>query len=170
MQLAWANVIAHWTASNDVVFGVTVSGRGSEVEEIGNIVGPTIATIPLRVRIEPNASIQNMLLAVQELTTEMKPFEQAGLQNIQKFSREAEVACKFQSQLVIQPPPNNDQSIFTTVESGSTLTNGLAAYLILLECHLPVQESRMELNLRFDNHVVQREEAQRMMQYFEHAL
>ena len=79
MQLAWANVIAHWTASNDVVFGVTVSGRGSEVEEIGNIVGPTIATIPLRVRIESNASIQNMLLAVQELTTTMKPFEQAGL-------------------------------------------------------------------------------------------
>ena len=170
VQLAWAIVIAHWTASNDVVFGVTVSGRGSEVEEIGNIVGPTIATIPLRVRIEPNASIQNMLLAVQELTTEMKPFEQAGLQNIQKFSREAEVACKFQSQLVIQPPPNNDQSFFTTVESGSTLTNGFAAYLILLECHLPAQGSRMELNLRFDNQVVQREEAQRMMQHFEHAL
>lgn len=51
IYLAWALLISHYTDSPDVVYGTTLSGRNTSVLIIENMVGQTITTLPLRVKL-----------------------------------------------------------------------------------------------------------------------
>ncbi|KAJ5301395.1 nonribosomal peptide synthase [Penicillium antarcticum] len=103
IRLAWAVVMSSQTNSNDVVFGTTVSGRTAPVDGIERMAGPTIASYPLRIRLQPHMSIQEMLSEMQAHESRIIPFEHTGLQHICRASSEAAMACDFQTMLVIQP-------------------------------------------------------------------
>ena len=64
-QMAWALVLSRLTDRNDVVFGVTVSGRPAELTGVETMVGLFINTVPLRVRLDDDASVGTQCLAVQ---------------------------------------------------------------------------------------------------------
>lgn len=51
VQFAWALVLKAYSGTSDVTFGAVVSGRPHEVENVDNMVGLFINTIPVRVRI-----------------------------------------------------------------------------------------------------------------------
>ncbi|MDM4142365.1 amino acid adenylation domain-containing protein [Mycobacterium sp. FLAC0960] len=65
MQMAWALVLSRLTDTQDVVFGVTVSGRPPELAGVETMVGLFINTVPLRVRLDPSASAGEQCRAVQ---------------------------------------------------------------------------------------------------------
>lgn len=65
MQMAWALVLSRLTDRDDVVFGVTVSGRPPELAGVETMIGLFINTVPLRVRLEPDADVGAQCLAVQ---------------------------------------------------------------------------------------------------------
>ncbi|KAG8416322.1 putative NRPS-like protein biosynthetic cluster [Metarhizium acridum] len=102
VRLAWAAVISSYSSSDEVVFGTTVAGRSAPVPGIENMTGPTIATVPIRVHVDPNMRIKDALEDIRTRGTQMIRFEQAGLQSIRSLSPEAALACQFQSLLVIQ--------------------------------------------------------------------
>jgi amino acid adenylation domain-containing protein/non-ribosomal peptide synthase protein (TIGR01720 family) len=102
LRLAWAAVISSYTGLDDVVFGTTVAGRSASVPGIESMTGPTIATVPFRVRVDPTQHVQDALEALRTRSTQMIRFEQAGLQQIRTYSPEAAVACQLQSLLIIQ--------------------------------------------------------------------
>ena len=52
LQMAWALVVSRLTDRDDVVFGVTVSGRPAELAGVETMIGLFINTVPLRVRID----------------------------------------------------------------------------------------------------------------------
>ncbi|KAE8130779.1 hypothetical protein BDV38DRAFT_289327 [Aspergillus pseudotamarii] len=110
IRLAWALTVARYTGSDDVVFGLTVSGRGAPVPGIDKMAGPTIATFPLRVQLRPNVSLQEELLLLQEQLISALPFEQYGLQHIGQLGDDAARACRFQTLLVIQQVPLHQKS------------------------------------------------------------
>lgn len=64
-QMAWATVLSAFTDRSDVVFGVTVSGRPGELTGVETMVGLFINTVPLRVRLDPVASVGAQCLALQ---------------------------------------------------------------------------------------------------------
>ncbi|PVH90313.1 acetyl-CoA synthetase-like protein, partial [Periconia macrospinosa] len=82
VRAAWAIVAGRHTNSDDVVFGATVTGRNAPVAGIEAMVGPTIATVPVRVRVRGEQSVPAFLEELQQQATEMIPFEQTGLQRI----------------------------------------------------------------------------------------
>ncbi|KAI9367781.1 non-ribosomal peptide synthetase [Aspergillus egyptiacus] len=100
---AWALLVSCMTNSDKVVFGITTSGRSAPVVGIEEIIGPTIATVPLYVRISPSQSVSEYLATMQQRTASMIPFEQFGLHRIAKASADARQACMFQTLLIIQP-------------------------------------------------------------------
>ncbi|KAH6995563.1 hypothetical protein BKA56DRAFT_627376 [Ilyonectria sp. MPI-CAGE-AT-0026] len=103
IRAAWA-LIARWMAnSEDVLFGVTVSRRTAPVAGIDKIARPTIAIVPLRVKLASEHKVSDYLKAVQQQATEIMPFEQMGLHRIAKVSLGSQKACMFQTLLVIQP-------------------------------------------------------------------
>ncbi|WIM90233.1 amino acid adenylation domain-containing protein [Candidatus Mycobacterium wuenschmannii] len=65
LQMAWATIVSRLTDRDDVVFGVTVSGRPAELAGVETMVGLFINTVPLRVRLDPSASVGEQSRAVQ---------------------------------------------------------------------------------------------------------
>ena len=65
MQMAWALVLSRLTDTHDVVFGVTVSGRPAELAGVETMIGLFINTVPMRVRLDPAASVGEQCRAVQ---------------------------------------------------------------------------------------------------------
>ncbi len=65
IQLAWALVLSRLTGRDDVVFGVTVSGRPAELAGVETMIGLFINTVPLRVRLNSTATVGAQCLAVQ---------------------------------------------------------------------------------------------------------
>ncbi|MDI9894478.1 non-ribosomal peptide synthase/polyketide synthase [Rhodococcus sp. IEGM 1381] len=60
VQAAWAVLIARVLGRNDVVTGMTVSGRPEELPELAHAVGPFITTVPLRVQLRPNETVGDL--------------------------------------------------------------------------------------------------------------
>ncbi|KAI2822224.1 hypothetical protein CBS115989_2238 [Aspergillus niger] len=87
-----ALLLSCMTKSKKVVFGITTSGRSAPVAGIEEIVGPTIATIPLYVNIQESQTVIEYLTTMQQHMTSMIPFEQFGLHNIAKTSSNAHQA------------------------------------------------------------------------------
>ncbi|KAH8886122.1 amino acid adenylation domain-containing protein [Thozetella sp. PMI_491] len=110
VRAAWSLMIAHYAKSDDVVFGLTVSGRNAPLDNIEKIDGPTIATVPLRVKISRNSSILDFLHQIQDSATTMIPYEQVGIQQIKMLNDDAKRACEFQNLLVVQGAGGLDEN------------------------------------------------------------
>ncbi|KAE8382339.1 hypothetical protein BDV26DRAFT_288625 [Aspergillus bertholletiae] len=100
LKFAWGIVVSTFTGESDAVFGTVVSGRMANLRGIEKISGPTIATVPFRIRRVPTMTIQEALDEVQSRSLRMIRFEQTGLQRIRKLGYAD--ACRFQSLLIIQ--------------------------------------------------------------------
>ena len=61
IQAGWAILLGRMTGREDVVFGVTVSGRPPEIAGIESMVGLFINTLPLRVRLPPGTAVLELL-------------------------------------------------------------------------------------------------------------
>ncbi|KAE8351116.1 hypothetical protein BDV28DRAFT_150281 [Aspergillus coremiiformis] len=114
IQLAWAIIVTSRTGSDDVVFGLTVSGRNAAVPGIECLMGPTITTFPIRLNLDMNSTIEDTLRETQTWVARTIPFERTGLIGIGRSSAEATVACQFQTLLVIQPYSLHRESYLLT--------------------------------------------------------
>jgi len=102
LRAAWSLLLTRYVDSDDVMFATTVSGRTAAVPGIDNILSPTFATIPVRVRVDPKQSLGEYLDMLQRQSTEAMPHEQFGLQNIKLLSEDIKAACQLQTLLIVQ--------------------------------------------------------------------
>ncbi|HEY9303687.1 MAG TPA: condensation domain-containing protein, partial [Mycobacterium sp.] len=65
LQMAWALVVSRLTDRDDVVFGVTVSGRPADLAGVETMIGLFINTVPLRVRLDATTAVGGQCRAVQ---------------------------------------------------------------------------------------------------------
>ncbi|MDV7336416.1 non-ribosomal peptide synthase/polyketide synthase [Rhodococcus oxybenzonivorans] len=86
VQAAWGLLLSRMTASDDVVFGATVSGRPPEVNGIESMVGLFINTIPIRVRIDPRESLLGLLERLQAEQSALLEHHHIGLPEIQQIA------------------------------------------------------------------------------------
>ncbi|KAL8782677.1 MAG: hypothetical protein Q9213_005185 [Squamulea squamosa] len=166
MKAAWSIVLANYANTNDVVFGVTLTGRNAPVTGISSIVGPTIATVPLRIRLERD-SVSGFLCKLQNLTTAMIPYEQTGLQGIRQFDPSCEAACNFWTLFVVQPAPKESTRITTAVELEEGLQGSLT-YALTVICEL--SDSGARLKAVFDSSCIHVEQAKRMLRQLEYVI
>jgi len=104
IRAALALAMGIHTGLNDICFGTVMSGRDANVPGIDDIVGPTLATVPVRLAFELVETVSSFLDRVESQREDMRPHEHFGLQNIRKINDAASVACDFQTMLVIQAP------------------------------------------------------------------
>ncbi|KAG8427478.1 Nonribosomal peptide synthetase [Metarhizium acridum] len=159
LRAAWCIVSAHNTNSNEVLFGVTVTGRQAPVPGIERIAGPTIATLPLRIALDWDKDVESILHYVQRQSVDMIPFEQTGLQHIRRLGEEASLACNFQALLVAQPPSSDGgvepEEDFLTEVHGEEIANkwqNFSTYALVIECQLEAKGVHMHLS--FDSTIV----------------
>ncbi|KAE8146888.1 hypothetical protein BDV25DRAFT_143253 [Aspergillus avenaceus] len=166
IQLAWAVTLASYTRLTDVVFGLTVSGRGSPVPGIDKMAGPTIATFPLRVQLNFELSTHDMLRLLHSRIISGMPFEHFGVQNISRVGNDAATACSFQSLLVIQqsPNPSEETGILSSVE-GVTTQQMWDTYALTIVC-TPAQDGMIHLEAIYDPAVIPQDQTRRTIHVF----
>ncbi|KAJ5923143.1 nonribosomal peptide synthase [Penicillium verrucosum] len=176
IHLAWSLLVAHYTDSTDVLYGVTLSGRYAPVPDIETIVGPTIATVPLRVKVKREASFKSALDEVQDVLTRIIPHEQAGLPRISRCSADAARACNFQSQLIIESSGDKSKSNceLLSVSSGSTASG--MSYIpftdraLMIVFHPNLGKGTIQIDVTFDSSIISSTEVSRMMSQYENVL
>ncbi|GAX43730.1 amino acid adenylation domain-containing protein [Tolypothrix sp. NIES-4075] len=104
-QGAWALCLQKHGAGEDVIFGVTVSGRPPELTEVENMVGLFINTLPMRVRLNPNVTVVSWLENIQQCQVQMREYEYSKLTDIQKEISLAAGESLFESILVFENYP-----------------------------------------------------------------
>ncbi len=78
-QGIWAILLSRYSNERDVVFGTTVSGRAAPLEDIENMVGLFINTLPLRVQVTSEVSFLEWLQTLQVQQAQMRPMSIAHL-------------------------------------------------------------------------------------------
>ncbi len=82
-QTAWALVLGRYSGADDVVFGATVSGRPAQVADIENMVGLFINTVPVRIRINPEKTVAQLVRDVQADALKSEPHHYGSLADVQ---------------------------------------------------------------------------------------
>ncbi len=111
-QGAWALILHKYSAGQDVLFGVTVSGRPPELGDIENMVGLFINTLPLRVRVNPTMTVADWLQEIQQCHLQMREYEHSKLTDIHHTIGFPPGEPLFESILVFENYPI-DQSLKT---------------------------------------------------------
>jgi amino acid adenylation domain-containing protein/FkbM family methyltransferase len=86
IQGAWALLLARHAGLDDVVFGVTVTGRPPELDQVEAMVGLFINTLPLRVRLRPQDRLVLWLRALQAQLAEVRQHEHTPLGEVHGWS------------------------------------------------------------------------------------
>ncbi|TSD82481.1 non-ribosomal peptide synthetase, partial [Mycobacterium sp. KBS0706] len=86
VQGAWGILLGRLTGRDDVVFGVTVSGRPAELPGIEAMVGLLINTLPLRLRLRPAEPLAALLARLQEEQSRLLAHQHLGLTRIQQIA------------------------------------------------------------------------------------
>ncbi|OPB41327.1 hypothetical protein A0O28_0080450 [Trichoderma guizhouense] len=155
VRAAWALVVGRTTAIEEVVFGATVSGRNAPVDDIGLMMAPTFATVPIRIKLTRAHSVGEYLTMVQEQATEMIPYEQTGLQRIAAVSPEAKHACRFQTLVVIQSQPVGETNVEDGIELDKDHTQGRPADTYGLVLELNIMEDCIQVSASFDSRMIE---------------
>ncbi|KAI8200396.1 Nonribosomal peptide synthase [Colletotrichum sp. SAR 10_66] len=92
LRLAWGIILSNQTDSPDVVFGATVTGRNADNLEL---TGPTLATLPVRIKVPGDQAIHTALEEAQKGFANMMAHQQTGLSRIRAVSSKAADACGF---------------------------------------------------------------------------
>ncbi|KAK2052478.1 hypothetical protein LY76DRAFT_494805, partial [Colletotrichum caudatum] len=79
IRAAWALVVSCYSGGQNVIFGSVTAGRTSDIQDIGRVAAPTLATVPLTFHVDPEQPVSAFLQQVQNDAAHMMPFEQAGI-------------------------------------------------------------------------------------------
>ncbi|MBO0678252.1 amino acid adenylation domain-containing protein [Mycolicibacterium sp. S2-37] len=78
VQIAWAAILSVFTDRRDVTFGVTVSGRPSELAGVETMIGLFINTVPLRIRLDPAQTVAAQCTALQRSAAALRDHSYLG--------------------------------------------------------------------------------------------
>ncbi|QUC20481.1 uncharacterized protein UV8b_04722 [Ustilaginoidea virens] len=168
LRAAWAVVAASCTGANEAILGVTVNGRQAPVGGIEVMVGPAIATFPVRIGVDADQHVDAFLQGIQRQSADLIPFEQTGLQYIRRVSEEAGLACDFQTLLIVQSTGGAGGGRRGDQDAGSPLlpeiddetsTNAwrdFSTNALIIECN--VESRSAHIFLDFDSSLISRDE------------
>ncbi|EAQ90170.1 hypothetical protein CHGG_06789 [Chaetomium globosum CBS 148.51] len=177
LRAAWSLVVSIYASSSDIVFGEILNGRDVPVAGIEDLVGPTLASVPRRVRIDQDLTIRQLLVDVQNQLNDVTPHQFAGLQRIKSLSVATSAACDFKNLLAIDMADEvaETSSLWGNLTGGGTAQGADFFSLPLnVTCTLGRGGSggveEIEMRAIFDAEVVPRWQVIRMLGQFEAVL
>jgi amino acid adenylation domain-containing protein len=101
-QAAWGLLLSRYSGDDDVVFGTVVSGRPGDLAGVESMVGLFINTLPVRIRISPEARLLSWLQEIQAQQVEAREHQYNSLVQIQGWSGVPRGSQLFDSILVVE--------------------------------------------------------------------
>ncbi|HVU87655.1 MAG TPA: condensation domain-containing protein [Pirellulales bacterium] len=161
VEAAWAILLARHAACDDVLFGVTVSGRPHEVPHVDTIVGPFANNVLRRAAVSLDEPVMALSKRLNELQVETQPFEHCSLERIaQAAGRRA--GRLFDSLVVYENYPLHAVEEFTVANIAVSRVHGTttSAFPLTLVV-LPGRE--FMLRLLYDRQIYSDEIAARLL-------
>lgn len=163
LQAVWALLLSRYAGQHDIVFGITVSVRPPEINNIDNMIGPAINTIPFRIKINEQQTIVNYLKKVQEIFVEISEWAFSSLTNIHGWSQLEKGSHLFDTILVVENYPY-------TVKNTEVIT--FRQPKIIDPTHYPltlIATNNDSLSIRFsyDLNQIDSEKLQTLVEHFE---
>ncbi len=171
MRAAWALLLSWYENSTDVVFGTISNGRNVPVANIEHLVGPTLATCPVRIDTRGTQTVLEYLEKVQQDAIDGMLYEQVGLQNLASMSPGARESCSFRNMLVIQASDGFDAAASDGglgLEKMRMGIDDLLTYPLGVECTLGADEIKMQIS--YDPAVIRDTEASRIVHQLDYIL
>lgn len=166
IRAAWALVVAAYSGSEDVVFGETLTGRDAPLPGIDTMIGPTLATVPMRVSIKRDLTVGAFLEEVQAQAAATIPFQHAGLQRIRKLSSDTAAACDFQNLIVVNRSEDEPESDFLwDMKSSGTIGTNFYTYPLMLSCN--VNGKTLSIDAHYDQDMLPAWQVFRLLHYLE---
>ncbi|MFM0642762.1 amino acid adenylation domain-containing protein [Paraburkholderia bryophila] len=107
VQAAWAWLLSRHARTREVCFGVTVSGRPAEAPDVARMVGMFVNTLPLALRVPPQASVGAWLDEVQQANHALRPLEHVPLAKLRARAGLDADAALFDSIVVFENFPQH---------------------------------------------------------------
>ncbi|MEM7325236.1 MAG: amino acid adenylation domain-containing protein [Actinomycetota bacterium] len=106
LQAAWGLVLARYEESDDVVFGVTTSGRPASLPDAESMVGMLVTTLPTRIGLPGGSAPGDWLRTIQADQLSIRENEYASLVDVQRWSQVPSGQSLFDSILVVENFPD----------------------------------------------------------------
>ncbi|WP_405150351.1 amino acid adenylation domain-containing protein [Sphaerisporangium sp. NBC_01403] len=106
IQGVWSALLSRYSGHDDVLFGATTSGRSVSLAGIESMVGLFINTLPVRARVDRQATVAAWLRELQEQQIELRQWEHCHLVDVQECSDVPRGKPLFQSILVFENYPD----------------------------------------------------------------
>jgi amino acid adenylation domain-containing protein len=109
VQGAWAVLLSRYAQTNDVLFGVTVAGRPTDLPGVESIVGLFINSLPLRVDVAPAQPLLPWLKELLAHNYRLREYEHPALVHIQQWSDLPQGEALFKSLIVFENAPQDER-------------------------------------------------------------
>lgn len=85
-QGMWALILNRYSQTDDILFGVTLTNRSSEIRDSNQIIGLLINTLPFRINLMKTSSVRDFLAQIQENFLQVAHYHYTPLFEIQRWS------------------------------------------------------------------------------------
>ena len=168
---AWALVTAPYTDGEQAHFGLALSGRDAPVTGITEVMGPTIATVPMRVRLIPDETVSAFLRRMQVHVTEVRKHQHTGLQRIRRLSPHARAATHFQNLVVVQTVGDKEiEAPFNAfgIVAQEQPEDEFLDLALTTECI--VRPDSVQVNIQYDDQIVPDGQVELLLNQMEHVI
>ncbi|XPT02544.1 hypothetical protein M3J09_011658 [Ascochyta lentis] len=162
-RATWALLLAEYEGSDDITFGNSLHGRNSLPYHLQDVVGPTVTTLPIRIKIDRTQTIPGFLDVLHRQFSAMVPYEQFGLSRILAINQEVNNAASFRTLLIVQVA--NTKSLEEEGLRLEEVERSLHEYPLVLT--LMPKGPQIEIIATFDNALISPRQIQRVLKQFE---
>ncbi|WP_339068744.1 amino acid adenylation domain-containing protein [Teredinibacter turnerae] len=106
LQAVWAYVLAGYSNESSVTFGLTTSGRPAELLAVEQTVGLFINTVPVRIEVEANCSLEQWLVQLQQQQLDRQQHSDLPYMDIRSLAPDGSQSNLFNSLLVFENYPS----------------------------------------------------------------
>ncbi|KAM4055795.1 condensation domain-containing protein [Hirsutella rhossiliensis] len=169
LRAAWALTVSS-RSGDDVLFAMPLSGRSAPVRGVADMIAPTIATVPVRIRIDRTQPVYDYLVAVHQQAVDMLPFEHTGLQHIRRL-----VGAGFDMRHIfaVQPIGKSHELIYRDIlglEMVRFPINEFYDYALTVECEIGQDLTAVQVVCQFDENVVSGRQMRRLLGVFQNVI
>ena len=165
IRAAWALTLSAFTNSEDIVFAETVNGRDAQVPGILDMIGPTFATVPIRIQAKRDLLVREYLEQLQDDVGKVMPHQYTGLQRIKRITPDTARACDFQNLITITGESTDSGNGLWAPES--TESEGTDFFTYALTINFEISKSEIRATAHFDPELLLEWQCKKLLRYFE---
>lgn len=167
VQSMWALILSRYSGTSDVLFGVTVAGRPTEIRDIDRMLGLFINTLPFRVQLSPSMPLHEWFQTIQANQLALQHYEYTPLTSAHKWSEIAPDVPLFECLLVFEnyPVASTAETLEGKAESPDIQTIDKTNYPLVLT---GIPGTELVLQIQYDNQQIAPDIAEQLIRSLYH--